>query len=145
MAVYKIKRHKLLNLYYLHDQYSGPVQADYEVVEEVSDYIKAFTTLKEYQATSTPLNAMEGLFEDYYKYEHMKDVWGDPRGVQPSIGQLFFICLKEMHGRFRTLFHLCEVKSIQEPHVMFYNHAESKNERLTFAQFQGLALLPVPL
>lgn len=140
MSVYKIKRHKLLNVYYLHDQYSGKLKEEYEVVEEVTDYNLAITKVKEYQETATP--SFDGLFEDYYKYEHMKDVWGDPRGVQPLDGQLFFICLKEMHGQFRTLFHLCEVKAIQEPHVMFQNYAESKNDKMTFAQFQGLALIP---
>jgi hypothetical protein len=138
--MYTIKRHKLLNIYYLHDQYSGPITEEYEVVEEVGNYSEVQSRLKDYQETANP--SYDGLFEDYYKYEHMKSVWGDPEGLKPSIGQLFFICLKEMHSQFRTYFELCEVKAIQEPHVHYFNHATSKRDRMTFAQFQGNALIP---
>lgn len=79
----KIKRHKLLNLYYIHDQYSGPIQDEYEFVEQVNDFYASMMKLKEYQEKSTP--NIEGIFEDYYKYEHMKSIWGNPEEIQPSI------------------------------------------------------------
>lgn len=139
--MYKIKRHLTLNLYYLHDLHSGPVTANYEIVEEdVGQFQEAITKLKEYQKNCTP--NIDGLFEDYYRYEHMKGLWGDPLKVQPAIGRLFYTCTKETFISKRTIFELYEVKSIQEPHITVFNHSSYKNEQMTFGQFQGLALIP---
>ncbi len=139
--MYKIKRHKLLNLYYVHDQYSGPITDEYEVVDEVLNWSQVHGKLKDYQAKE-PAN-IDGIFEHYYKYEHMKEIWGDINGIQPSVGQLFFICLKESYDKKRNLFELCEVKSIKnEPQIYYYNHAASKGDKMTISQFQGLALIP---
>lgn len=68
--MYKIKRHKLLNLYYIHGQYSGSITSDYEVIEEVDELGSAYRKLKEYEENQIP--NIDGIFEDYYRYEHMK-------------------------------------------------------------------------
>lgn len=139
--MYKIKRHKILNLYYIHDQYSGPITSEYEIIEEdAGDYNEAYSKLEEYQDTSTP--NVGGLFEDYYKYEHMKGLWGDPLKVQPTIGQLFYTCRKETFNSKRTIFELHEVKAIEEPYVKVINRSADKSEQMTIGQFQGLALIP---
>jgi hypothetical protein len=138
--MYKIKRHKLLNLYYIHGQYSGIITSDYEAIEEVEDLGIAYLKLKEYEENQIP--NIDGIFEDYYRYEHMKGLWGVLEGIQPTIGQLFFYCVKEGHGQKRTPFELCEVRTVNEPFVIVYNHAQSKSEKMTMAAFQGLALVP---
>jgi hypothetical protein len=138
--MYKIKRHKLLNLYCIHGPYSGIITSDYEVIEELDELWNAYRKLKEYEENQIP--NIDGIFEDYFRYEHMKGLWGVLEGIQPTLGQLFFCCVKENHGQKRTLIELCEVRSVNEPFVGIYNHAQSKPERITVAAFQGLALIP---
>lgn len=139
--MYKIKRHLLLNIYYLHDQYSGPVTDEYEVVEEVEYLAEVYSKLESYQRNSTP--AAGGLFDDYYKYHHMKDIWGVPHNVQPYIGQLFYVCVKEHFDKWRTLYQLCEVKDIHEPRIFLKNHGEKpRMDSMTIAQFQSMAMFP---
>lgn len=138
--MYTIKRHKLLNLFYVHDRYSGPIKDEYEVVENVEDWREVHQKVKEYESNNPPNT--DGIFDDYYKYEHMKAVWGDPEGIKPSIGQLFFLYVKEGHSRKRTLFELCEVKNIQEPYVIYQNHGISTQEKCTLAAFQRGAMIP---
>lgn len=139
--MYKIKRHLLLNIYYLHDQYSGPVTDEYEVVDEVDYLGEAYSKLEDYQRKSTP--GFDGLFDDYYKYHHLKGIWGDPLKIQPYIGQLFYICVREHFDKRRTLYQLCEVKDIQEPKIFIRNHGERpRDDRMTIAQFQSAALFP---
>lgn len=139
--MYKIKRHLLLNIYYLHDQYAGLVTDEYEVVDEVEDLAVAYSKLKTLQNNSTP--AADGLFDDYYKYHHMKDIWGEPHEFQPSIGQLFYVCVKEHFDKWRTLYQLCEVLDIKGASIFIKNHGEkTRTERMTIAQFQSMAMIP---
>jgi len=46
--MYKIKRHKLLNLYYVHDRYCGPITDEYEFIEEVEELYPAVLKVREY-------------------------------------------------------------------------------------------------
>lgn len=139
--MYKIKRHSLLNIYYLHDQYEGPVTDEYEVVEQVEHLAEAYSKLKAYQRVSKPVS--DGLFDDYYKYHHMKDIWGEPHLEQPYKGQLFYVCVKEHFDKWRTLYQLCEIKDIQGPSIFIKNHGEKPREdRMTIGQFQNMAMFP---
>jgi len=139
--MYKIKRHLLLNIYYLHDQYSGPVTDEYEVVDEAEYIAEAYSKLESYKRNSTP--AAGGLFDDHYKFHHMKDTWGEPDNAQPYIGQLFYVCVREHFDKWRTLYQLCEVKDIQEPRIFLKNHGEKpRRETMTIAQFQSMAMFP---
>ncbi|MGS2778364.1 hypothetical protein ACVBAX_13440 [Robertmurraya sp. GLU-23] len=72
----------------------------------------------------------------------MKCLWGDVSGIQPTIGQLFFVFRKEAFGKWRTLYELCEVKEIQEYRVIYKNHASNKVDKMTIGTFQGRALFP---
>ncbi|MEK3992762.1 hypothetical protein [Robertmurraya sp. FSL R5-0851] len=138
--MYKLKRHRILNLYYLHSPYSGSITEEYEVVEEVEDFVEGYTKLEEYRSNNE--STIDGIFEDYYKYEHMKCLWGDVSGIQPTIGQLFFVCRKEAFGKWRTLYELCEVKEIHEYRVIYKNHASNKVDKMTIGTFQDQALFP---
>lgn len=139
--MYKIKRHLLLNIYYLHDQYAGPVTEEYEVIDEVEYLAEAYSKLEDYQRNSTPVT--DGLFDDYYKYHHMKVIWGEPHKVQPYIGQLFYVCVKENFDKWRTLYQLCEVQDIQGASIFIKNHGEKpRTDRMTIAQFQSMAMIP---
>lgn len=76
--MYKIKRHILLNLFYIHGQYSGPITDEYEAIEEIENWSEALKRVIELQAST--VSNTDGIFEDYYKYHHMKGIWGNPGG-----------------------------------------------------------------